>query len=61
MSRLSPITTHPVSLRFASYLAEGVGFEPTKRRQPLTAFRVPRTRPDYATPPAPAEAGVGKS
>ena len=31
--------------------AEGVGFEPTKRRQPLTAFRVPRTRPDYATPP----------
>ncbi len=34
--------------------AEGVGFEPTKRRQPLTAFRVPRTRPDYATPPGPA-------
>ena len=38
-------------------MAEGVGFEPTKRRQPLTAFRVPRTRPDYATPPGPAEAG----
>ena len=32
-------------------VAEGVGFEPTKRRQPLTAFRVPRTRPAYATPP----------
>src|SRR5690606_10202885 len=31
--------------------AEGEGFEPSRRRQPPTAFRVPRTRPDYATPP----------
>ncbi len=40
----APPTTVPV--------AEGVGFEPTRRRQPPTAFRVPRTRPDYATPPS---------
>src|SRR3989304_2833130 len=32
-------------------IAEGEGFEPSRRRQPPTAFRVPRTRPDYATPP----------
>ena len=31
--------------------AEGVGFEPTEAVERLTAFRVPRTRPDYATPP----------
>ena len=32
-------------------LAEGVGFEPTKRRKPLTRFPGVRTRPDYAIPP----------
>ena len=44
--------TQPLGIRgHSNRWAEGVGFEPTKRRQPLTAFRVPRTRPDYATPP----------
>ncbi len=32
-------------------LAEGVGFEPTEPLTRFTAFRVLRTRPDYATPP----------
>jgi hypothetical protein len=32
-------------------VAEGVGFEPTRREDPPTRFPVARTRPDYATLP----------
>ena len=46
----------PPGCRRQQGFAEGVGFEPTRRRQPPTAFRVPRTRPDYATPPGPGTA-----
>ena len=34
-----------------SFLAEGVGFEPTRRGKPPTRFPGVRTRPDYAIPP----------
>ena len=33
--------------------AEGEGFEPSRAGKRPTAFRVPRTRPDYAIPPVP--------
>ena len=36
-------------------MAEGVGFEPTKRVTPLTRFPGVRTRPDCAIPPGVSE------
>lgn len=39
--------------------AEGEGFEPSWRLTPPTAFPMPRTRPDYATPPRVAAMTIG--